>query len=119
MNNLADFSKILEDPKSMEQLQNMASALFSGMGDKSGSESAPQPPSNSSLDGFGDLLDIGTLMRIGTALKNSGNDNRSNLLLSLKPHLSSDRQSRVDKAVKILKLVSLVPILREQGILNL
>ena len=50
MNNLADFSKILEDPKSMEQLQNMASALFSGTGDKSGSESAPQPPSNSSLD---------------------------------------------------------------------
>ena len=67
----------------------------------------------------GDMPDVAAIMRVVSLLKNQGNDNRSGLLMALKPHLSTERQSRVDKAVKILKLVSLMPILREQGLLNL
>ena len=65
------------------------------------------------------MPDVSSIMRVVNLLKNSGNDSRSGLLLALKPHLSDERQKRVDKAVKILKLVSLMPILKEQGILNL
>ena len=116
-NLMGNIKGILDDPKSMEQLQSMAASLF-GNSD----ESQPKPESSNNilggLDGFGEFIDMGTLMKIVSALKSSACDERSNLLMAIKPHLSKDRQPRVDKAVKILKLVSLVPILKEQGILN-
>ena len=88
----------------------MADSLFKGS-----EQSAPPKEEPANL--LGDI-DIGSMMKVASLLKNSACDNRSNLLLALKPHLSDERQPRVDKAIKILKLVSLIPIFREQGILN-
>lgn len=123
MDDLAEkLSGILNDPQSMAQVRKMAEGLFSqneepdnhsGVSSLSGLlGNAPQS------DGFS-MPDATSIMRVVSLLKNSGNDSRSGLLLALKPHLSEERQERVDKAVKILKLVSLMPILKEQGLLNL
>ena len=106
-------TEMLQNPDSVEQIKAMADSLFN-KGDKSEQE-APQKAD--ALGGFGDI-DIGSMMKVASLLKNSACDNRSNLLLALKPHLSEERQPRVDKAIKILKLVSLIPVFREQGILN-
>lgn len=101
-------TEMLQNPESVGQIKAMAESLFKG-----NEQETPQPADS----GLGDI-DIGSMMKVASLLKNSACDNRSNLLLALKPHLSDERQPRVDKAIKILKLVSLIPVFREQGILN-
>ena len=103
-------TEMLQNPDSVEQIKAMADSLFN----KGAEES---PPKAEMPSGFGDI-DVGSMMKVASILKNSACDNRSNLLLALKPHLSDERKTRVDKAIKILKLVSLIPVFREQGILN-
>ena len=102
----AGLAKILEDPDSMQKIKEMASSLF---GEKKPEEPPPANP-------LGDGLDMGALLKIGNALKSGSNDHRSNLLLALKPHLSEKRRERVDKAVKRLRLVSLLPLIKDSGI---
>ena len=55
-------------------------------------------------------------MKLMSAMKNDQDDDRTRLLLSLKPHLSQERQQRVDQAVKLLKLITLLPLIRESGL---
>ena len=40
------------------------------------------------------------------------------LLLALKPHLKEEKQKKVDKAVKILKLIAVWNIAKESGMLE-
>ena len=56
-------------------------------------------------------------MKVVTALKSGANDSNAQLLMSLRPHLSPKRQKRVDEAVKILRLVSMLPVIKNAGIL--
>lgn len=102
-------TEMLQNPDSVEQIKAMADSLFN--------KSEEAPPKVEAQSVLGDI-DIGSMMKVASILKNSACDNRSNLLLALKPHLSEERRPRVDKAIKILKLVSLIPVFREQGILN-
>jgi len=51
-------------------------------------------------------------------LNNQQNDARTSLLLALKPHLSEAKQEKVDTAIKILRLLDLLPILKESGVLG-
>ncbi len=73
---------------------------------------------SSFLPGGDSGFDLGAMMKILNILKTNVSDDRAQLLLALRPHLSEERRHRVDKAVRILKLVSLVPIFKEQGLLN-
>ena len=68
--------------------------------------------------GFGGI-DIETLMRLQGILSHTKTDEKnSELLLALRPHLQDKNKQKVDQAVKILKLLSLLPLLRESGILG-
>ncbi len=68
------------------------------------------------LSALAGLGDIGAIAKILKALNSNVCDDRAALLNALKPHLCEKRRQRVDKAVKMLRLVSLLPLLREQGI---
>ncbi len=104
--NLADkLSEILNDPEGMARIQSMAQSL---LGDGGGESPEPQPSPDESA----------AIFKMLTALKNSGGDDRSRLLLALRPHLSEDRREKVDKAVKLLRLASVVPLLKESGMLS-
>lgn len=104
-NNLAEkLSEILNDPEGMARIESLAQSLLSDNGSQP--ETAP------------DALDGMKIAKILSTLKNNGNDNRSQLLLALRPHLSIERQERVDKAIKLLRLVSLLPLLKESGVLS-
>ncbi len=60
--------------------------------------------------------DIIKLQQLMQAVKQ---DNPNTVLLkSLKPLLKEERRHKVDQAVRIMKLLSLLPILRESGMLN-
>ena len=59
------------------------------------------------------------IANIGQMMKNMNtNDKNTQLLLALKPHFGERRQARVDRAIKMIRLFSLLPLLRQSGILS-
>ncbi len=105
---------ILSDPNSMEQIKQMAQGLLGGT-TPAAAPATSAPPSLDSL--LGDAQNMGKIMKIMSALQNQPNDNRTQLLMALKPHLSPERAKRVDSAVKLLRLASIAPALADSGIL--
>ena len=113
---------ILGDPKSMERVRQMAESL---LGDES--PKAEQPNNDLStlsslFSGSENMPDPATLQKVMGIIGrlNSKNDDcRTALLTALKPNLSEERRKKVDTAIKILKFIELLPLLKESGILNL
>lgn len=95
-------SALLSSEDGMAKLKEAANSLF---GAASAAEDTNQSP------------DLSTLMQAAKSMAAGSNDNRVKLLLALKPHLSEERAKRVDKAVKILQLAALAPLLTQNGIL--
>lgn len=134
-------SKLLEDPQSMEQLKSAARALGidpdgpppPGFG--AGAPAAPQPaqPPMPDLSALAALLGVQNTQQAppppaidpaavkllqGVMLRMNQPDKNVDLLRALKPHFSPERSARVDNAIRLLQLFSLLPILRESGILG-
>lgn len=104
----AKLSEILGDEDSMRRVQELASQLLSKeptLGEKK---------TNENNDG----VDMGRLITLVSKFKNKGEDDRTRLLLALKPHLSSERAKRVDTAVKLLKIIDLLPLIRETDLFS-
>lgn len=109
-------SEILSDEESMKQLSEIAQML--GFSPDGGS---PPVPSNSLPDSsdMGGMPDIGALMSLAGRLKDAGgNDDNVNFLIALRPLLSEEKRPKIDRAVKILKIINLLPILKDSGILG-
>ncbi len=107
-------AEILNDPDSLNRVREMAEGLLGGQ--KTENKNAP-PDISSALEGGGfDAAQIAKIMSVMSRLKGGGNDNRSNLLLALKPHLSAPRREKVDTAIKLLKLIDLLPFLKDSGL---
>lgn len=104
-------AQILNDPESMNRVKEMAESILSGNEQKN-----EQPKSAP-----GDMPDADELIKIMSIVQklNSNNDDkRTNLLTALKPHLSDPKREKVDTAIKILRLLDLLPILKESGVLG-
>lgn len=73
--------------------------------------------SSQSPDDFLKTLDISKLMQIQQAFAvATQDDEKTTLLRALKPLLSEPRQVKVDKALRIMKLIHLVPLIKESGL---
>jgi len=106
-------------------MEDLASALQNFLGSEEGAKqldeltkmlglsSDEQKSADDSPFSPDDILKLQKLM--GNFNKENPN---TNLLKSLKPLLKKERQKKVDEAVKIMKLVTLFPELKESGILN-
>ena len=82
-------------------------------------KTADSPDLNSVLgDGGLDPNQIAKIMSVISRLKNSSNDSRANLLLALKPLLSVPRREKVDTAIKLLKLIDMLPLLKDSGLFD-
>ena len=101
--------EILNDPDSMDKVRQMAQNLL-GEDAADDADDKGDNPINSA--------DIGKIMSIIGSLETGANDNRAKLLLALKPHLTGKRQEKVDSAIKLLKLIEALPLLRQAGILD-
>lgn len=95
-------SSLSEDD--IKQLQDTASAIFG---------SSQKTETNEKNNNTSMLSDIG---KIGSML--SGNDERTAFVEAMKPLLSEDRQQKADEVIKILRIIRLIPVLRESGLLN-
>lgn len=112
-----DISQILSSLSAddMKNLQDLAASVLSGADNGSGSTSAP-PPTEQSLPGGIDLNMLGNMASVMSAFTAPSNDPRCQLIMSLKPLLSEDRRKRADEAVKIIKLIDMLPVLRDSGL---
>lgn len=104
---------ILNDPESMERVKRMAEGL---LGEKNAEE---KPTALTPGEGMPSADEMQKIMHIVTMLKSKGNDSRTKLLLALKDNLSPPKKEKVDTAVKILRLIDILPLLKESGIFNL
>ena len=122
MNDISSkISDLLNSPDGLDKIRQAAQSI---LGDDSGKKA------EGALDGidlnnislpegiFENIGNIQNIMRIAGLLNNKKEDSRVHLLLALKPHLSEERGQRIDKAVSMLKIASLLPILKEEGLLN-
>lgn len=64
-------------------------------------------------------FDIGKIMALGNMISNaSKSDKNTELLLALKPHLKEEKQDKVDRVIKIFKLISIWPAIKDSGLLG-
>lgn len=99
MDSIAELLGSLSE-KDMDALRDTAKAMF---GEEPTKEEAGVNP---------ELMH--RVMRIMGNLE-SGNSARSGLIAALKPYLSAPRQKRADEAMQMLKLLDVLPLLREMS----
>ena len=105
MDNIQEkLTELLNNPDGMAKIKQIAEGLL-------GNNTEPEHETSSDNTGFD--IDPSVLMGMISALKNAPCDNRAGLLMALKPHLSAERQQRVDNAIKLLKLVPLIPLVKQ------
>lgn len=106
-----DISEILSSLSAddIEQLKSAATAIMGGAEKKEDNQSK-------STDGIFSPDMFSQLGKLSSAF--SGEDNRTALIEALKPMLSEPRQQKADEAIKILRLIRLIPLLRDSGMLN-
>lgn len=112
----AKLTELLSDPESMNRVRQMAESIL-------GENNEPKKEiiSTPDISGIGDMLasgEIQSIISIISRMKSIGDDSRVKLIYALKPHLSEDRQKRADMAIKILKLLDALPLIKESGLLN-
>ena len=62
-------------------------------------------------------MDFTKLLKLKDAFSGGAkNDKNVNLLIALKPHLNEEHQKKIEQSIKLMKLLALVPILKEFGI---
>lgn len=103
----------------MDNIEDILRALAYD-GDEEGSNQSPseETPQDSGGGLFGDI-DPEMLFKIFSLLETlkTPSDNER-FLLALRPMLREENRGKVDSAVKIMKLLALLPILKESGMLG-
>ncbi len=101
------FSQAMSDPATASQINGLISAL-SGSGQAAPASEAPAPPD----------ADVAKLMSIGTAIMQSGqNDPNVALITALRPLLKEETRQKADRVVKIFRLLSAYPMIKESGLI--
>lgn len=118
-----DIGSILSSLSSedMENIKNLASQFL-------GSQRTPEPeakqmsvpaslPDLSGLSGMGmpDMSQLSAIVPVLQVFNKS--DSRVDFINALKPLLSEHRRRKADEAMNLLRLISVIPLLRERGML--
>ncbi|GHU54365.1 hypothetical protein FACS1894132_08890 [Clostridia bacterium] len=94
---MANINDILKDPESLQNIKELADMFKDEFN-------------------LGDGKDI--MSMVGGLFGGGQNNKNTDLLLALKPHLSEEKQYKVDKAIKLLGMVEIFLVLNESGALN-
>ncbi len=113
----SQINSILSDPEMMKQIQGL-SGLFGQSENKESVSPALAQPSASPLDMLG-ADGMQTVMKIMPLLnKLKQEDDTTRLLYAIKPFLSQQRQAKLEEAVKLIRIINLVPLIKQQGLFN-
>ncbi|MBR5773441.1 MAG: hypothetical protein IKY44_01190 [Clostridia bacterium] len=105
MDSIADILSGLS-AQDIENLKETAAALFG----KQEEQSSPDPLASLGID----AQMISKISEIMQAMNRE--DSRCELIRALKPLLRPERQRRADEAIRLLKIISMLPLLREQNL---
>ena len=106
-------NRLLSDPEGMAKIQSMMAALSGGEASLPSAPAAPPPSPPAALP------DVGALTRLLPLLTGVGEESEdTRLLAALKPYLRGERARRLDESMRLLKLVKILPLLQEQGVLG-
>lgn len=137
----------LNSKEGQDQLNNIMSILGSGNSDEADDKSFQNQPeakadSDNSQSGGMDFsslmntlnsmlggneaqevpapnIDINTILKLQQVFSAlNKKDKNTELLLCLKPHFSKERQLKVDRAISMMKLFSMLPAIKESGLFN-
>ena len=113
-------SALLNSSDGMEKLKSVAESVLGGI------DTVSHPESNKSNEDFSipenllsNLGNMQSIMRIASVLGKEQSDSRIDLLRALKPHLSEERQKKCDNAIKMLKMVKLLPLIKDSGLFDM
>lgn len=86
-------------------------------------EKTKPPPDNGESEtedsGIFGNIDIEAVLKLGELFSEMNKtDKNTRLLLALKPHLREENREKVDSALKLMKIMSILPLLKDSGILN-
>lgn len=105
-------NSILSSPKDMKKIMDLARSLSSS----ESTESADETESGAAVGALQDAADgidpaaLGMMAKVIKEYSSSVSDDKSSLLMSLKPFLKSNRHDTIDKALNILKLSKVAKI---------
>lgn len=115
MDNLIEkIGELLSDEESVKQISELAQMFISDNSENS--EKCDDSDENDSLFSSFDFEKIMKLQEIFSAF--SEKDKNTELLLALKPYLKDEKKKKVDKAIKIMKLLAVWNIVKNSGMLN-
>ena len=119
-----DISSILNS-LSAEDIENIKKAASGFLGNMGETQEKPKEkkqenngmPFTDGLSGLGmpDLSQLASLAPILQAF--NSHDERLDFINALKPLLSEERRHKADEAMKLVKLLSVLPLLRDRGIM--
>lgn len=110
--------ELLSDPESMKQISELAQMLRNET-DTASAPSVEERSCETSDSGGGLPFDPMMLLQLGELWQNSQKqDENTALLMALRPHLRSERREKVDRAVRLLRLMTIWNTLKESGMLQ-
>ncbi len=122
-----DIGSILSSLSSedINNLKNMANSILGGNNNsnenteparenKSQNNTSAPFPDLSSL-GLPDMSQFSALLPLLSAF--NSHDDREDFIYALKPLLSKERQRKADESIKFIKLLSIIPLLKEKGLM--
>lgn len=113
MSELQDkLNQILSNPEALKQVQSLGEQL----GLSQNSEPPPKPPQAKPQQNqiSGDMM--GAFAKLAPMLGTIQEDDTSRLLRSLRPFLSEEKQHRLDHAEKMLKILKIMPLIKNSGL---
>lgn len=121
----SQINQVLSNPEMMEQIkalsglfgQSAAPSVNAADNVKSESVSPIVQPSPLDMLGTDGLQAAMKFVPLLSELKKD--DETTRLLRAIKPFLSPARQSKLDEAVRLLRVIRILPLLKNQGLINL
>ena len=110
---MGKIQEVLSDEESMKQLSELAQ-MFSSESGNDNTDNNDNSKQTAPDMGF----DVSKLLLVQNAMQSAGNDKNTELLLALRPFLKDEKQAKVDKAVKVLKLLAVWNVLKDSGLMN-
>jgi hypothetical protein len=122
-------SEVLSDPESLKQIGELAEMLRSGAfddpppqnfaGDGASAEGGANSENESSdAAGIFEGIDFSQVFQILALLSDPPKDKNVDFLSALKPLISEEKQPKIERSIKILKLYDMFEVLRANGLLD-
>ena len=134
MNENNDMSQVMENLSSMLSSNNIPDSVKELLNNLKSSNDSKEDTSSNTSQILSDLsnnnsgydsnssnnpqIDMETMLKIGriiSMMNDSGNDDRANLLLSLKPYLRESKKNKLSQYIKLLNMSRALEIFNNDG----